>query len=115
MQGGESYEKMSWSELSVVLEQARGRDCTVCVGRAHEGMAIAAENILDLVREQLHQAARYSSTHLILNYEQQIGNSCVMFSELPDYRVVLLGYSLGAGVVPLIALTLLQVLLVPHL
>jgi hypothetical protein len=34
-----------------------------------------------------------------------------MFSELPDYRVVLLGYSLGAGVVPLIALALLQVLL----
>jgi hypothetical protein len=45
-----------------VWEQARGRNCTVCVGRAHEGMAIAAENILDLVREQLHQAARYSST-----------------------------------------------------
>jgi hypothetical protein len=37
-----------------------------------------------------------------------------MFSELPDYRVVLLGYSLGAGVVPLLALTLFQVLLVPH-
>jgi hypothetical protein len=37
-----------------------------------------------------------------------------MFSELPDYRVVLLGYSLGAGVVPLLALALLQVLLVPH-
>jgi hypothetical protein len=34
-----------------------------------------------------------------------------MFSELPDYRVVLLGYSLGAGVVPLLALALLQVLL----
>jgi hypothetical protein len=30
----------------------------VRVGRAHEGMAIAAENILDLVREQLHQAVR---------------------------------------------------------
>jgi hypothetical protein len=33
-------------------------ECDECVGRAHEGMAIAAENILDLVREQLHQAVR---------------------------------------------------------
>jgi hypothetical protein len=47
----------------------------------------------------------------IYNYQQQLGNSRLMFSELPDYRVVLLGYSLGAGVVPLLALALLQVLL----
>ncbi len=86
----------------------------VCVGRAHEGMAIAAENILDLVREQLHQAVRYSYKANIYNYQQELGNSLLMFSELPDYRVVLLGYSLGAGVVPLIALSLLQVLLIPH-
>ncbi len=32
-----------------------------------------------------------------------------MFRQLPDFRLVLLGYSLGAGVAPLLAHALLQV------
>jgi len=55
-------------------------------GRAHQGMAIASKNILEIFESDLVEAIRLN----------------------PGYRVLVIGYSLGAGVSQLLTLELLQ-------
>ena len=55
-------------------------------GRAHQGMAIGARNILEKIQEELEQA----------------------LEQHPDYAILITGYSLGAGICQLAAMELLQ-------
>ena len=55
-------------------------------GVAHKGMALACTNILEMVLDRLVEK----------------------LTELPDYKLVILGYSLGAGVAQLLAIELTE-------
>ncbi|XP_023327069.1 uncharacterized protein LOC111700414 isoform X1 [Eurytemora carolleeae] len=60
-------------------------------GKAHEGIAIAAENVLKIFQEDLINTARM----------------------YPGYSLIIIGYSLGAGVSHLVSINLLQNNLLP--
>ena len=75
-------------------------------GHAHQGMAAACNNILAMV--DIYTANTiytiYISTHL-----QVLDTLVASLQQWPDYKLVILGYSLGAGVAELLTIELTKV------
>ena len=78
-------------------------------GHAHQGMAAACNNILAMV--DIYTANTiytiyniYISTHL-----QVLDTLAERLQQWPDYKLVILGYSLGAGVAELLTIELTKV------
>ena len=75
-------------------------------GHAHQGMAAACNNILAMVDIYTITLSTLStlSTHL-----QVLDTLAERLQQWPDYKLVILGYSLGAGVAELLTIELTKV------
>ena len=72
-------------------------------GHAHQGMAAACNNILAMV--DIYTI--YIST--LSTYPQVLDTLVARLQQWPDYKLVILGYSLGAGVAELLTIELTKV------
>ena len=75
-------------------------------GHAHQGMAAACNNILAMVDIYTIYTIYtiYISTH-----PQVLDTLVARLQQWPDYKLVILGYSLGAGVAELLTIELTKV------
>ena len=71
-------------------------------GHAHQGMAAACNNILAMVDI-------YSYNITLSTYLQVLDTLVASPQQWPDYKLVILGYSLGAGVAELLTIELTKV------
>ena len=77
-------------------------------GHAHQGMAAACNNILAMV--DIYTATIYTVyISTISTYLQVLDTLVAKLQQWPDYKLVILGYSLGAGVAELLTIELTKV------